>query len=99
MISANNVGSITRTATDKKKGNVDFVKKFTPIGIVDDFQNNKESHNCKLSEQGRIRTLSVQSARKKIELLRKHNGGLINASTTADENNLDNVFTTSSNAN
>jgi len=79
MISANNVGSITRTVTDKKKGNVDFVKKFTSIGLVDDFQNNKESHNCKMSEQGRIRTLSVQSARKKIELLRKHSGAIINA--------------------
>lgn len=99
MIAANNVGSITRTVTDKKKGNVDFVKKFSAIGIIDDFQNNKDSHNCKLSDQGRIRTLSVQSARKKIELLRQHSGSLINASSTADENNLDNVFTTSSNAN
>jgi hypothetical protein len=50
MISANNVGSITRTVTDKKKGNVEFVKKFSAIGIVDDFQNNKESNNCKMSE-------------------------------------------------
>jgi hypothetical protein len=32
-------------------------------------------------------------------LLRKNNGALINAATIADENNLDNVFTTSSNAN
>lgn len=50
MIPANNVGSITRTVTDKKKGNVDFIKKFSAIGMIDDFQNNKESHHCKLSD-------------------------------------------------
>lgn len=50
MIPAHNIGGIVRTVTDKKKGNVDFVKKFSAIGMIDDFQNNKDSHNCKLSD-------------------------------------------------
>ena len=37
LISANNVGFITRTHTDAKKGNIDFVKKFNPIGLIEDF--------------------------------------------------------------
>jgi hypothetical protein len=71
MISSNNIGSISRIEKNKK-GQVEIVRKFGPIGMVDDFQNNKESNSCKISDIGKLRTLSTQSARKKIELLRRH---------------------------
>jgi len=49
-----------------------------------------------------VRTVSTQSARKKIELIRKHQSSIIGTSTNGganfDENNLDNVFTTSAKA-
>jgi hypothetical protein len=49
MISAHNVGSITRVCKDEKKGKVDFVSKFNAIGLVDDFIRNKDSNSCKIS--------------------------------------------------
>jgi hypothetical protein len=98
-ISANNIGSITRVHNDPKKG-PQFLSKFNAIGLIDDSTNNsRESHFCKISQQGQVRTVSTQSARKKIELLRKHQSSIIGASSNAgtnfDENALDNVFTTS----
>jgi hypothetical protein len=49
MITANNVGSIARTEKNKK-GQVEIVKKFAPIGIIEDFLNNKDSHECKVKD-------------------------------------------------
>ena len=71
MISANNIGSISRVEKNKK-GQAEIVKKFGPIGMIDDFLNNKDSNSCKVSDLGKVRTVSTQSARKKIELLRRH---------------------------
>lgn len=76
------------------------MSKFNPIGMVEDFTSNRESHYCKVSQQGKVRTVSTQSARKKIDLLRKYQGSLIGTTgKNFDENNLDNVFTTSAKAN
>ena len=77
-----------------KKGTIELVSKFNPIGLVEDFTHNNDSHGCKVSMSGKVRTVSVQSARKKIDLLRKFQGNLINSGNPVDENNLDNVFTT-----
>ncbi|TNV83407.1 hypothetical protein FGO68_gene17165 [Halteria grandinella] len=98
-ISASNIGSITRVHNDPKKG-PQFLSKFNAIGLIDDASNNsRESHFCKVSQQAQVRTVSTQSARKKIELIRKHQSSIIGTSTNGganfDENNLDNVFTTS----
>lgn len=71
MISTHNVGSISRVCKDEKKGTVDFVCKFNAIGLVDDFMRNKDSKSCKISQQGKVRTISEQSARKKIDFLRR----------------------------
>ena len=77
MIFSSNIGGIMRLNKDKK-GKIEFVNKFNPIGIVEDYANNNESNNCKLSLIGKIRTVSMQSGRKKIDYLRKNQGGLIN---------------------
>jgi hypothetical protein len=58
MINANNIGSISRIEKNKK-GQAEVIRKFGPIGMIDDFLNNKESNSCKVSDQGKIRTLST----------------------------------------
>jgi hypothetical protein len=58
MINANNIGSISRIEKNKK-GQAEVIRKFGPIGMIDDFLNNKESNGCKVSDQGKIRTLST----------------------------------------
>jgi hypothetical protein len=50
LITANNVGSISRVIKDPKKGTVEFMTKFNAIGLIDDFTNNRDSHACKLSQ-------------------------------------------------
>ena len=49
--------------------------------------------------QGKVRTLSVQSAKKRVDDVRKYTGGLINANAKTDEANLDNIFVSSSKGN
>ncbi|MFS8160397.1 MAG: hypothetical protein ACMG6E_09380 [Candidatus Roizmanbacteria bacterium] len=53
--------------------------KYTPVGIVDDFLDPKENNGSKFSIQGRARHLSVQSAKQRIEDIRKYKGDLISA--------------------
>ena len=48
ILTAHNIGSITREVKDKKKG-VELVSKFHAIGLIDDFIHSKESNSCKLS--------------------------------------------------
>lgn len=99
VINAHNVGAISRVCKDEKKGTVEFVSKYHPIGLIDDFMRNKESNSCKVSQHGKVRTVSEQSARKKIDFLRRQQGALINTNTHFDEQNLDNVFTTAAKLN
>lgn len=49
LINANNIGSISRVEKNKK-GLAEIVKKFGPIGMIDDFLDNKESNGCKISD-------------------------------------------------
>jgi len=67
--------------------------------LVDDFTHNRESHCCKVSQLGKVRTVSEASARNKIAQLRKTQASVINSGSKQDEQNLDNVFTTSAKAN
>ena len=46
--------------------------------------------------QGKIRTISVQSAKKRVDDVRKYQGPLINANGGVDEQNIDNIFVSSS---
>ena len=82
---------------DFKKNKIDLITKFTPIGVVDDFLDPKEDQNSKFSMLGKVRNMSVNSARDKVDKLRKHKGNLISASNNhMDEEHLDNVFINSS---
>ena len=66
---------------------------------MDDFTHNRESHCCKVSQLGKVRTVSEASARNKIAQLRKTQASIINSGGKQDEQNLDNVFTTAAKAN
>ncbi len=47
---------------DHKKGTVELLTKYTPLGLVDDFLDSKENNGSKFSMEGKVRNLSVQSA-------------------------------------
>jgi len=66
------------------------------VGIVDDFLDSKENNNSKFSMLDKVRNISVEAAKIKIDNFRKHGGHLINASNNYMEvNTLDNVFVNS----
>jgi len=65
--------------------------------VIEDFLDPSENHNSKYSIAGKSRHLSVQSAKNRIETLRKLRGDLISAKNNRmDEQNMDNVFINSS---
>ena len=55
----------------KKVPTLEVVTKFTPVGVVDDFVGDNEENGSKYSQLGRVRTVSSNSARNRIEQLRK----------------------------
>lgn len=59
MIHSTNVGVMQTLKKDLKKKTTEIVTKFTPIGIVDDFQNASDCNGSKFSMQGKARHLSV----------------------------------------
>jgi hypothetical protein len=72
------------------------VTTFKPIGFADDGLEAGDG-GSKFSFGGKIRALKVQSAKQRIDRVRKHQGSLINAAIpNFDEANLDNVFVSSS---
>lgn len=64
--------------------------------MVDDFLDPKENNNSKFSMLGKARHLSVQSAKHKIDNIRRHKGQLINASHAQHDDHMDNIFINSS---
>jgi hypothetical protein len=87
MIQSTNIGVLNTLKKDQKKGTTEIMTKFTPIGMVDDFQDANECDKSKFSLQGKARHLSVQSARQKIQNLRKLSGNLINTTAITEEQN------------
>ena len=51
----------------KKVPTLEVVTKFTPVGVVDDFVGDNEENGSKYSQLGRVRTVSSNSARNRIE--------------------------------
>ena len=76
LIPSTNVAAFPYTKKDKK-GNVDLLYKYAPIGIEDDFFQDK--NNVKFSKDNTMKQLSSQSARNKIDQIRRYQGSLINA--------------------
>lgn len=96
LIASNNIGVSQRILKDLKKKKTELITKYHPIGQIDDYTDNNEDNGSKFSMLGKVRSLNIQSAKMRVEGVRKLQGSLINASSSAEESNLDNVFVSSS---
>lgn len=77
-----------------KKKTVELLTRYNPIGFVDDhFKPEKAEPDTleKFSMATKVRSLSRESSRKRIEEVRKHSGSLINAKKPPVDF-IDNVF-------
>ena len=72
LIKSSSVNATYHIVRDPKKGTQDFEAKFVPIGLVENILNTRESKANRFSMNGRIRAVNVQSARKRIEHLRRN---------------------------
>jgi hypothetical protein len=66
MIQSTNIGVLNTLRKDQKKGTTEIITKFTPIGMVDDFQNSNECNKSKFSMHGKSRHIGVMSAKQRI---------------------------------
>jgi hypothetical protein len=97
LIQATNISTQQLIKKDHKKQKTELITKYHPIGFIDDKLDPKEDQSSKFSFQGKIRSLKIQSAKQRIQTVRKYQGNLINANANnIDEANLDNVFVSSS---
>ena len=63
MIHATNIGTSSVIRKDHKKGKVELMMRYTPIGVIDDYLDPKEADGSKYSMLGKARHLQVQSAK------------------------------------
>ena len=94
MFSATNIGHQNSIKRDIKKKTVELLTRYNPIGFVDDHYKPEKGVDPdsieKFSMGTKVRSLSRESSRKRIEELRKHSGSLIGARKPVDF--VDNVF-------
>ena len=74
MIQACNIGSKDLVKKDHKKKTVEIVTKYNPVGFVDDYIDPSEDGGSKFSMLGKVRSLSTQAAKQRIQTVRKHSG-------------------------
>lgn len=81
MIQSYNIGTTQSIKKDHKKKKVELITKYHPLGIIEDnfYKDEEDAYSKKFSYEEKVRTLSQQSSRKKIETIRKQSGKLINA--------------------
>ena len=70
MIKSTNVGVLNRIARDPKKDTVEIEKSFVPIGFIDD-----DEKRSSMADQ--TRNMSMESARLKIQELRRSKASLL----------------------
>lgn len=59
MIQATNIGTKSIIKKDHKKGKIEEIVKYNPIGFIDDNLDPKEDNGSKFSMQGKIRSLNI----------------------------------------
>jgi len=70
-----------------------MLNEYTPMGVVDDFGEKDEDDGSKFSIMKKVRNMSRESARRRIDTIRKQNGILIDAKNhNMDTQNMDNIF-------
>ncbi len=67
MITASNIGTTNVIKKDHKKKTVELITKYNPIGVYDD---QVDDSKTKYSIDDRVRTLSRESSKKRIEIIR-----------------------------
>ncbi|CDW84410.1 UNKNOWN [Stylonychia lemnae] len=95
LIQAHNIGTKSIIKKDHKKQTVEEIIKYNAIGEIDDQLDSKEAQGSKFQMLGKVRNMKIQSAKQRIETLRKYKGDLINAVPNFTEDSLDNVFVSS----
>eukprot|EP00347_Sterkiella_histriomuscorum_P017546 403348926 len=98
LIQSTNIGVINHIKKDIKKETTELMTRYHQIGVIDDYldPSTKATTNSKFSMDAKTRNMSVESAKKRIETLRRYKGAIIQATNIVqEENNLDNVFLTS----
>ncbi len=95
MFGTTNVGYNYVIKRDLKKKTIELITRYNPIGFIDDHFKTSEddaSSTQKYSMNVKVRSLSRESSRKRIDQIRLHSGSLINASKSVHQNDRDNVF-------
>ncbi len=82
MFPTTNVGYNYVIKRDLKKKTIELLTRYKPIGIIEDHfkMTDNGSEMTKYSMGAKVRSLSRESSRKRIDELRIHSGSLINAS-------------------
>jgi hypothetical protein len=68
------VGTIKNIRRDFKKETTELITTYKPIGLIDDYSDDPKT---KYFLDTKTRNVSIESARKRIENLRKYKGALI----------------------
>ena len=71
MITANNISTTNTIKKDLKKKTVELITRYNQVGIIEDEVEDSEE---KYSLYNKVRTVSRESSRKKIQIIRQHSG-------------------------
>ena len=80
MIAATNIGTSNVIKRDHKKKTAELITKYNPIGLIDDhFNTGDDLSDSKFSLGSKVRSVSQQQSRKRIQMIRLNSGKVINA--------------------
>ena len=98
MIQSYNIGTKDSIKKDLKKKKTELLTKYHPIGFIEDnfFKGEEKAAEKKFAMGEKVRAISQQSGRSRIDSIRKMSGSLIGASTRFEKDHVDNTFVHSS---
>jgi len=80
MITSTNIGYTNVIKRDHKKKTAELIYKYNPVGLVEDhFQTGDDLNDSKFSLDSKVRAVSQQQSRKRIQMIRQHSGSIIGA--------------------
>ncbi len=82
MITSTNIGYTNSIKRDHKKKTVELLTHYNPVGLIEDhFQTGDDLSDAKFSLDSKVRAVSQQQSRKRIQMISQHSGRLIGAQT------------------